>query len=171
MRTLMPESLTFEFPAPVLKDESNPKWTFHYVPIPPEVAEALVENKTRRVILTVNERATNRYVYQHRDGEYRVILGLSILKELGHRPGDMLFATLKPDPNPDAVNVPPEFEEALAEHPEARKRFDAWTPGKRRSLASYITQAKRPDTRMKRAFEIAYKMETYTLYGDKKPKD
>ena len=165
----MPESLIFDFPAPVLKDESNPKWTFHYVPIPPDVANALIKNKTRRVILTVNEKAANRYVYQHRDGEYRVILGLTILRELGHGPGDVLFATLKPDPNPDAIDVPPEFEEALDEHPEARKRFDACTTGKKRSLASYITQAKRPETRIKRAFELAYKMETFTLYGDKKP--
>lgn len=165
----MTNALTFEFPAPILKDESNAKWTFHYVPIPPDVADALLQNKTRRVILTVNGRTANRYVYQHRDGEYRVILGLATLKELGHRPGDVLFASLMPDPDPDAIDVPPEFEEALAEHPEALKRFNEWTPGKKRSIASYITQAKRPETRIKRAFEMAYKMETYTLYGDKKP--
>ena len=167
----MSESLHFEFPAPVLKDESNAKWSFHYVLIPPDVADALVRNKTRRVILTVNARTANRYVYQHRDGEYRVILGLSTLRELGHGPGDVLFASLTPDPDPDSVDVPDELVEALAEHPEAQERFDAWTPGKKRSLASYITQAKRPETRIKRAFEMAYKMETYTLYGDKKPTD
>ncbi len=89
----------------------------------------------------------------------------------GHGPGDVLFASLKPDPDPDSVDVPDELVEALAEHPEAQERFDAWTPGKKRSLASYITQAKRSETRIKRAFEMAYKMETYTLYGDKKPTD
>lgn len=167
----MADILQFDFPAPVLKDESNPKWTFHYIPIPPDVADALVENQSRRVILTVNGKTANRYMYQHRDGEFRLILGLSTLRDLGHRPGDVLMASLHPDPDPDSVEVPAEFEEALAEHPTARRRFDEWTPGKRRSLVSYITQAKRPETRMKRAFELAYKLETYTLHGDKKPTD
>lgn len=165
----MPDALQFDFPAPVLKDESNEKWTFHYLPIPPDVADALVANGTRRVVLTVNGNTANRYLYQHRDGEFRVTIGLSTLRELGHRPGDVLLVSLEPDPDPDAVDVPDELEEALAEHPEAQKRFDAWTPSKKRSLVSYITQAKRPETRIKRAFEMAYKMETYTLHGDKKP--
>ncbi len=163
----MPDTLRFDFPAPVLKDDSNPKWTFHYVPIPDDVADTLVENKTRRVILEVNDKTAKRYMYQHRDGEFRVIVGLSTLRELGHRPGDVMLMSLFPDPDPDAIDVPEEFEEALAEHPEARKRFDSWTPGRKRSAVSYITQAKRPQTRVKRAFELAYKMETYTLHGDK----
>jgi len=167
----MPDPLQYEFPAPVLKDESNPQWTFHYVPIPPDVADTFVQNKTRRVILTVNGKTANRYMYQNRDGEFRVILGLSTLRELGHQPGDVLHISMIPDPDPDAVDIPEEFEEALEEHPEARKRFDAWTPGKKRSLVSYITQAKREETRIRRAYEIAYKMETYTLHGDKKPTD
>lgn len=165
----MPALPTFEFPAPVLKDETNAQWTFHYIPVPADVADVLVENNTRRVILTVNGKTANRYMYQHRDGEYRLILGLSTLRELGHRPGDVLLASLHPDPDPDSVDIPEEFEEALADHPGARTRFDDWTPGKKRSLVSYITQAKRPETRMKRAYELAHKLETYTLHGDLHP--
>jgi hypothetical protein len=35
-----------------------------------------------------------------------------------------------------------------------------------RSIASYVTSAKRQETRIKRALELAHKLKTYTLYGD-----
>ena len=161
----------FELPAPVLKDESNPKWTFHYVPVPPDIAEQLMASGTRRVILEVNGTRANRSIHRNADGEFRLIIGLVTLRDLGVRPGDVLVATLRSDPDPDSVDVPDEFEEAMDEHPEARKRFESWTPGKRRSLVTYITQAKRPETRIRRAYELAHKLETYTLYGDTHPTD
>jgi hypothetical protein len=138
----MPDPLRFDFPAPVLKDESNPRWTFHYVPIPPDVADELLQHKARRVVLTVNGETAKRYVYQHRDGEFRVIIGLATLRQLGHKPGDVMLVSIEPDPDPDAVKVPEELVEALTEYPEAQRRFEEWTQGKKRSLVSYITQAK-----------------------------
>ena len=41
------------------------------------------------------------------------------------------------------------------------------TPGRQRGLAYYITSAKTTDTRLKRALEIAHKLRTHTLYGDR----
>lgn len=165
----MSEALSFEFPAPVLKDAANEAWSFHYVPIPPAIAEALIEAGLRRVILNVDGREAGRYLHQNRDGEYRIIVGLSTLRDLGLKPGEVFVGTLRPDPDPDRVDIPDEFLEAMSDHPGARKRFESWTPGKQRSLVSYITQAKREETRWKRAYEMAHKLETYTLYGDKKP--
>ena len=165
----MSADLTFEFPAPVLKDETNEAWSFHYVPIPPDVAETLLAAGIRRVILNVAGREADRYLHQNKDGEYRIIIGLATLRDLGVKPGEVFVASLRPDPDPDRVDIPDEFLEALSDHPGARERFDAWTPGKKRSLVSYITQAKREETRWKRAYELAHKLETYTLYGDKKP--
>lgn len=167
----MPSSPRFDVPAPILKDESNPKWTFHYVPIPTDVAEVLLQSGTRRVIVTVAGKQANRSLHQNADGEYRLIMGLDTVRMLGHVPGDVMLMTLHSDPYPDSVDVPAVFLEALDDHPEAKRRFDAWTPGKKRSAVSYITQAKKEETRIRRAYEFAYKMETYTLHGDKKPTD
>ena len=58
------------------------------------------------------------------------------------------------------------IEEALEHDAAASKRFATFSPGKKRSVASYITQAKREETRMKRAYEIAHKLSSYTLHGD-----
>ena len=165
----MAAPLKFEFPAPVLKDETNQAWSFHYVPIPPDAAEQLIAAGIRRVLLEVNGKEANRSLHQNRDGEYRLIIGLATLRDLGIKPGEVFVGTLRPDPDPDRVDIPDEFLEALSDHPGARVRFEGWTLGKKRSLVSYITQAKREETRWKRAYELAQKLETYTLYGDKKP--
>jgi hypothetical protein len=36
-------------------------------------------------------------------------------------------------------------------------------------MAGYVTGAKREETRIKRALEMAYKLRTHTLYGDLHP--
>jgi uncharacterized protein YdeI (YjbR/CyaY-like superfamily) len=58
---------------------------------------------------------------------------------------------------------------ALEQDEEAAARFYAMTRGRQRSLASYVTSAKREETRVKRAVELAHKLRTRTLYGDLHP--
>ena len=69
----------------------------------------------------------------------------------------------EPDPTPQAVELGEELTEVLAQEPEAAARFYAMTPGRQRSLAHYVLSAKRVDTRIKRALELAYKIKTNTL--------
>lgn len=52
-------SAYFEFPAPVLRRETG--MTFHFIPVPPEIAEQLFESDTKRVVARVNGKT----------GEYR----------------------------------------------------------------------------------------------------
>jgi len=156
----------FEFPAPVLLNRKHPQWTFHYIPVPPDVAKTLMQRGTRRVILIVNGRETKRALFSNKDGEFHLVVGLTVLRDLGIRPDDVIIATLRSDPDPNTVDIPPEFEEALEHDAAASKRFATFSPGKKRSVASYITQAKREETRMKRAYEIAHKLSSYTLHGD-----
>jgi bifunctional DNA-binding transcriptional regulator/antitoxin component of YhaV-PrlF toxin-antitoxin module len=54
----------------------------------------------------------------------------------------------------DAVNVPAELAEALAEAPDAREAWDALTPGKRRGHCHAVEKAKAPATKQKRIAEI-----------------
>lgn len=165
----MSSTPVFDFPAPILKNRNHPDWTFHYMPVPLHVAEALLESGTRRVILEVNGKKANRALFNNKDGEYHLVVGLSVLRELGIKPEDVVIATLRSDPNPDAVDIPPEFEEALEHDRAAAERFATFSPGKKRSVASYITQAKREETRLRRAYEIAHKLSSYTLHGDTPP--
>ena len=165
----MSSAPVFDFPAPILKNRDHPDWTFHYLPVPPDVADALLASGTRRVILEVNGREAKRALFNNKDGEYHLVVGLTVLRDLGVQPEDVIVASLRTDPDPNTVEIPPEFEEALEHDAAAAERFATFSPGKKRSVASYITQAKREETRMKRAYEIAHKLSSYTLLGDPPP--
>lgn len=156
---------TESFAAPVLRSRL---WTgYHVVPVPAEVAEALLAAGTRRVVAVLNGHAVRRALTSH-DGGTVLMLGRDTLRAIGVAEGDTVFADVSPDPEPDRVDLGDEFEAALAADPEAAERFFSFTPGRQRSMAMYVTGAKRPETRVRRAFELAHKLRTHTLYGDRR---
>lgn len=156
----------YEFPAPVLKkSDQNP--AYHYIPIPTEIAEELVEAGTRRLIADLNGTDVRRYLFSNADGEWAIIVGLSKLRDAGVSPGDMVIVGLRPDPNPDHVEICEEFQVALEQDPEAQERFDSFTTGKQRSLVHYINSAKRTSTRVRRSLEMCEKIRTRSLHSDR----
>lgn len=50
----------------------------------------------------------------------------------------------------EALTVPPEFARALDAHPQARARFDAFSPSSKKMYLHWISTAKRDETRAKR---------------------
>lgn len=166
----MPEETSYDFNAPLLKS-INGYLKQHYAPVPTEIADAIIATGSRRVIVVINGVTIRRAVQNSKHGEFFLLLGQSYLKEIGVVFGDELTISLKPDPDPDFVDLGEEFTEVLEMDEEAAARFFSFTPGKQRGLATHVNGAKREETRIKRALEIAHKIKTYTLYGDKKPED
>jgi hypothetical protein len=160
----------FEFPAPILRQTTGMK--YHFMPVPTDVAESLMKSGTRRVIATINGEDENRAIHNTKDGEYFLVMGLSILRRMKAKLGDVVVASLVSDPEPDKIDLPDELVEALKMDKAASDRFNGMTPGMQRSVASYVTGVKRPDSRVRRAMEITYKMGSYTLHGDdQRPQD
>jgi hypothetical protein len=157
---------TFEFPAPVLKQTDRDP-AYHYIPVPPDIAETLIESGTRRVIARINEHEVRRSLFGHADGEYAIIVGLSILRDAGVQPGDVIILEMHTDPRPDHVDICEEFRAALEQDPEAMERFESFSTGKQRSLAYHVNSAKRSSTRVRRALDLTEKIRTRTLYGDR----
>jgi hypothetical protein len=142
-------------------------YRYHYFPVPADVAEALKASGTRRVIAELNGKPFRRAL-QSRAAEGDVIMvGQAVLRELGLRMGHSVEVLLRPDEDPDRIDLGEEFEAVLEQDEEAAARFYGFTPGKQRSLAYYVTSAKREETRIKRALELAHKIRTRTLYGDR----
>ena len=160
----MPQVAPFEFPTPILKQETGMK--NHYMPVPTDIAEQLISNGTRRVLATINGVEENRAIHNSKNGDYFLIVGLPVLRRIGVKRGDMVIASLISDPNPDKVDIPEEFLEALNMDTAAKNRFFSMTPGMQRSLTTFVTGVKRPESRIKRAMELAYKLSSYTLHGD-----
>lgn len=158
------DPLRFEFPAPVLRQPDGAR--YHYLPLPPDIAEAFEAAGVKRVVTQLNGRTIRRAIQGNRDGKRFLVFGLALLRDVGVSPEDLVILSIEPDPEPDRIDVPDELVEALAEDAEAGARFETMTTGQQRGLSYYVESAKRPETRIKRAAEIAYKLRTYTLHGD-----
>ena len=55
----------------------------------------------------------------------------------------------------EALVLPPELAQVLEEDPRARAAFDALTPSARKQLIYQVDSAQRPETRMRRAEQVA----------------
>lgn len=94
------------------------------------------------------------------------MLGRPLLKEIGAAPRANVHFELWPDPAPDVLDVPAEFAEVLAQDAGARDRWETFTVGLQRSLLIYVSSAKREETRLRRALELATKIRERGLHFD-----
>lgn len=154
------------FTAPILRQDYGMKQ--HYAPIPTDLANDYLAHGIRRIVVTMNGRDVRRAIQSSKDGDRFILLGIPLLREIRAGFGDMVEITMRPDPEPDLVDLGEEFTAVLELDDEAAERFYAMTPGRQRSLALYVTSAKRTETRIARALELAEKIRTRTLYGDRK---
>ncbi|MEM9697128.1 MAG: YdeI/OmpD-associated family protein [Myxococcota bacterium] len=134
----------------------------HYVPVPDEVAEpllALLGEKQRRVVGTIEDHRFSRVLQVAEAGEARLRFGESWLRSLGLDVGLPVDLTLGADPDPDHVEVPSELAEALEAEPAAAELWRTLSAGKRRTWVYGVERAKRPETRHKRAAKVVAELE------------
>ena len=84
-------------------------------------------------------------------GETYLGLRREIRDAAGIGDGDIVEVVLERDDEPREVDVPAELEAALAAAPDARTAFDALAFTHRREYAEWVGEAKRADTRVRRA--------------------
>lgn len=66
---------------------------------------------------------------------------------------------MKAEPQPSAVEIPPELILSMREFAGLRAWFNAMSPSHRREIGRWITEAKTPSVRQKRADQMAERME------------
>ncbi len=159
------KSRSFAFSAKVVRLDGGMR--FHAVPVPDAVAEKLKAAGSRRVLATIGAHTFRRGLMNHAEGDSYIVLGGDILKTCGLREGSPVSVALAPDPEPDVLDMPACFALVLEEDAEARARWETFPTGKRRSLLHYISSAKTEATQIKRSWELAEKIRTRSLYGDK----
>ena len=157
---------THSFAAPLFKLEKGFS-KHHYVPIPMEIADELHKAGIRRVIVELNGREYRRAIMGRKDGERYVVVSKEMMKEIDVAFGDTALVNLRPDPDPDRVELCEELVGVLDQDEEAAERFYGMTPGRRRSFNLHVSSSKRSETRIKRALELAHKLRTNMLYGDR----
>jgi hypothetical protein len=140
--------------------------SFHFVPLPADVGQTFREAKVRRVLVTLNGQVFRRGLQSDGEGGAFILFGLPILRSLRVKEGDEIRVVIAADPDPDHIELGDELTAVLDQDEEAAARFYGFTPGRQRSYAYYVTSAKRVETRLKRAMELAHKLRTHTLYDD-----
>ncbi len=161
----MAKSSSHTFTAKVVRLDGGIR--FHVVPVPEAIANKLKSAGSRRVLATIGGNTFKRGLMNHADSDSYIVLGGNILKTCGLLEGSPVVVTLKPDPEPDALDIPECFQIALEQDAEARARWETFPVGRRRSLLHYVSSAKTEPTQIKRAWELVEKIHAHTLHSDK----
>lgn len=123
----------------------------HVVEVDPTLAASIDAKHRSRVRGTVNE-APYRSNLVSMGG--RLVLGVhkAVALAAGASPDDEVRVTMSLDVEPLPTDtVPPELEAALASSQEGSAAWDRMPPSHRRRYVGYILEAKKPETRQRRA--------------------
>jgi len=99
------------------------------------------------------------------EGVYRMPVPRDLQMKARIACGDQVRVSMQLDSEPRLVGVPPELQELLAADPTLAKRFADLPPAHRRAWAAHVAEAKRPDTRARRAAKAADGIRNKTFPG------
>jgi hypothetical protein len=122
-------------------------WTFLIVP----AKLALQWGAGQKAVHGTISGAAFRGTASRGEGQLRIPLSRELRDRLGVAVGDTVEVSVEPDPNPRPLRLPEELRAVLRGHPEVAKLYDQLPPSMRRAWAAYVGEAKRPETRRRRA--------------------
>ena len=131
-----------------------------FVVIPADVVEALRATGRTSVAGTIDgHEFRNQFMPYTFEGVGRQVVmavNKATRRAIGKNAGDTVEFDLERDERSRSadVQVPPELAEALGADPAAKTAFDALAPSHRREYAEHVAEAKRPETRLRRAAEV-----------------
>ena len=120
-----------------------------FIRVPPETLTALGQRKRAPVKVTING-----YVYRTTIAVYGGKSYLGVRREVreaaGVKAGDPLTVGLEYDAELRTVDLPEELQAALKADVSAARHFDALSYTHKKELVSWVTSAKRAETRQRR---------------------
>jgi hypothetical protein len=114
--------------------------------VPPEVVEALGQNKRPPVRVTING-YTYRSTVAVLGGRFMIGVSNEVRAASGVAAGDEVEVELELDTTPREVSVPAELARELARDPAASKAFEALSYSKKRLIVDPVANAKTVETR------------------------
>jgi hypothetical protein len=128
-----------------------------FVVIPPEVVTALGASGRTSVTGTIDGQPFSNqvmpYTFEGLGRQVVMVVNKAVRTALGKEAGESVEFVLARDPRSRSADVaiPPELAEALARDDGARAAFDSLAPSHRREHAEFVAEAKREETRRRRA--------------------
>lgn len=131
------------------------KGGMHFTLVPAEVRKQFTERGTARVVATIGALAPFQCgLMPMKTGERYLIINKARQKLLNLNPGDMVDASIETDESEYGAPMPDELEAVLAQDEEARKNFDALTPGKKRAVMYGVSREKGVERRIDTAVKL-----------------
>ena len=128
-----------------------------YVDIPPEAVEALRATGRTSVVGTIDGRPFKNqfmpYVFEDEGRKVVMVVNKATRTSLGKDAGDTVEFDLERDERSRSadVAVPDGARRGARPDAAAKAAFEALAPSHRREFAEFVAEAKRPDTRLRRA--------------------
>ena len=135
-----------------------------YVDIPPEAVTALRATGRTSVVGTIDghEIVSQVMPYTFDGGGKRIVMGVTkaVRAAIGKGIGDAVDVELERDDRSRSANVtvPAELADALAADDAAAAAFDRLAPSHRREYADQVAEAKREETRRRRAAQTVERL-------------
>ena len=135
-----------------------------FVDIPPDVVEALKATGRTSVVGTIDGQPFKNqvmpYFFEGQGRKVVMVVNKATRTGLGKEAGDTVEFELERDERSRSADVvvPDELADALAADPQAKAAFDALAPSHRREFAESVAQAKRPETRLRRAAQTVERL-------------
>lgn len=142
-----------EFSAELTRPDLKGAWTF--APVPPAVSDAFGAKGRVPVTAAVNGVAFRTSLLPQGGGTHIIVVNKNIREQAGVDAGDRALVRVERDDQPRTVAAPPELRIALDAAPDARASYDALSYSRKKEYADYVAEAKRPQTRQRRAAKVA----------------
>jgi hypothetical protein len=122
-------------------------WTFLIIPAKLAVQWGVGQIAVRGTISGTTFRGTA----SRGEGQLRIPISRELRERAGVALGDTVDVAIELDPNPRPLSVPEELRAVFRDRPEVGRLYDQLPPSLRRAWAAYVEEAKRPETRNRRA--------------------
>jgi bifunctional DNA-binding transcriptional regulator/antitoxin component of YhaV-PrlF toxin-antitoxin module len=129
-----------------------------FITVPDEVLARLSPKRRPPVRVTVNGFTfpSTPAIY---GGKAYLPLRREVREKAGIAPGDELSVTLELDEEPRTVDLPPDLDAELAGAATARAALEALSYSNRKEYADWVAEARKPETRQRRAREAVRLLE------------
>lgn len=139
---------------PILKFEYD-LWSY-YLSIPRAAGDQFIEGKDRRVVCTIERKATLHSALMPKGDVYSIYLKKDIMKKHNWFEGDEVEISLEKDTSDYGIPVPESFLELLGQDSEGSMYFHELTKGKQRSLIHLVGKVKNVDSQLAKGLAIMH---------------
>ena len=128
------------------------------IEVPPEVVAALDAGKRVPVVVTLGGHAFRTTIAPY-NGQYMIPVSAENRAAAGESAGDVLLIGVEVDTAPRQVEVPEDLASALSASPAAQEFFAALSFSNQRGYVSWVTEAKKAETRAARVAKAISSLE------------